>query len=206
MTEQDCNENKTFYICKTSAVIGGIIGACFILAVLAVLIVCKIRSKGIFEESNTYQKGETNQLHFSKTINQELTNTRNRKNTPSTSRQINDICETGTLGYSVVNNLNEPENMNDIYTDAADGEYDILHDKQNKRMCPTETVYQSHGAYRNEDGLIYDSADFGKGNCNDGNGLYDTSCSVVEGDYSCMSYKNHDINITTDTCIYDKSA
>ncbi|CAC5422682.1 unnamed protein product [Mytilus coruscus] len=194
--------NKSLF---TGAVIGGIIGACSILAVLAVLIVCKIRSKGIFKESYTYQKGETNKLHFSKTIDQNLTYTSNGKNTQSTSRKINDICETGTSGYSVVNNLNKPENINEIYTDAADEEYDILHDKQNRRMCPTENVYQSHGAHKNEDGLTYDSADFGKGNCNDGNGLYDTSCSVVEGDYSCMSYKNHDINITTDTCIYDKS-
>ncbi|CAC5422645.1 unnamed protein product [Mytilus coruscus] len=180
---------------STGAVIGGILGACSILVVSAVLIVCKLRSKGIFKESDTYENGETSQLHFSNTNNQDSTNTRNRK--------INDLFETSASRYSVVNNLTKPENMNETYTDAADGEYDVLHDKQNIRMCPTENVYHSHGAHRNEDCLTYDSADFGKGKCNDGNGLYDTSFSVVEGDYSYMSYKNRDHSMTTD--IYDKS-
>ncbi|XP_052086095.1 uncharacterized protein LOC127723489 [Mytilus californianus] len=227
MRVQDCSNKIKWYICEstslvstqtvlrngqrekgnnstlTGAVIGGILGTCSLLTVSALLIVCKIRSKGIFKKSNKYEKGETSKLHFSKTTNQGSSNTADRKSTSLTSRKKNDHCEMGTSKYSVVNNLDIPENMNETYTDVADGEYDILHDKQNRRICPQDNMYYSHGANRKEDGLTYDSAAFGKGNCNDGNALYDTSCSVVKGEYSYMSYKIHDINITTD--IYDKS-
>lgn len=154
------------------------------------------RSKGIFKESNTFEKGETSQLHFSNIINQDSTNTRNKK--------INELCKTGASEYSVVNLLTKPEHMNDTYTDAADGEYDILHGKQNRRICPTENVYHSHGVHQNEDGPTYDSAAIDKENHNDGNGLYDTSCSVVEGEYSYMSWKSHERSMTTD--IYAKSS
>ncbi|CAG2251813.1 unnamed protein product [Mytilus edulis] len=180
---------------STSAVIGGILGACSMFAVSAVLLVYKIRSKVILKESNTYEKGETSQLHLSNTINQNSTSTRNMK--------VNDLCETGASGYSDANDLNKPENMNETYYDATDGEYDVLHDKQNRTMCPLENVYHSHGAHRNEDGPTYDSAAIVKENQNDGNELYDTSFSVAEGEYSYMSYKNHDHSMATD--IYDKS-
>ncbi|XP_076083276.1 uncharacterized protein LOC143054233 isoform X1 [Mytilus galloprovincialis] len=179
----------------TGAVIGGIISACSILVVIAALIACKIRSNGILKESNTFEKGETSQLHFSNTINQDSTNTRKRK--------VNDLCETSASEYSVVNNLVFLEKMNATFTDATDGEYDVLHDKQNRTMCMTENMYHSHGVHQNEVGPTYDSAAIVKGNHNDINGLYDTSFSVVEGDYSYMSYKSHDHSMTTD--IYDKS-
>ncbi|XP_052059261.1 uncharacterized protein LOC127699911 [Mytilus californianus] len=188
---------------STGAVIGGILGACFILTVSTVLIVCKIRSKGIFNESDKHENRETSQLHFSKTSNRDLTNTTKGTSTALASTKTNDSCEMRTLVYSAVHNINKPENMNETYTDAANGEYEFLHDKHNRRICPPDNVYHIQGEYRNEDDLTYDSASFRKGNCNDGNELYDTSFSVVEGDYSFVSYKKHDPGMTTD--IYDKS-
>ncbi|VDI02772.1 Hypothetical predicted protein [Mytilus galloprovincialis] len=189
------NRDQDTITTSTVAVIGGVLGACFILTVSTVMIVCKIRSKGIFKESDKHEKRETSQLHSSKTINQDSTIKRNKK--------LNDLCESCASGYSVANYLDKPENINEIYTDAADGEYDILHNKQNRRICPKENVYHSHGAYRSEEGPTYDSASYVTGNSNDGNELYDTSFSVVEGNYSYMSYKNRDNEMLSD--IYDKS-
>lgn len=158
------------------------------------------RSKGIFQPSNTYEKGETSHSRFSKTAKRNSTNKRNRKSLPSAPRNIR---ETITSEYFVLNNLNKPENIKATYTDTADGEYDVLNDKQNRRKRPTENVYHSHDIHQNEDGHTYESANFRKGNSTDVNGLYDTSLSVVVGNYSYMSYKNRDNEMTTD--IYDKS-
>ncbi|XP_071143998.1 uncharacterized protein [Mytilus edulis] len=187
------NDENSFH--STGAVIGGIMGACSILAVSAVLIICKFRSKGNLKPSDAFQKGQTSNLMFSKKIKPDSTNKRNR--------EINELCETGTSRYSVVNNLTKPENMNDTYTDATDGEYDVLHDKQKRTICPTENMYHSHGVHQHEDGPTYDSAAIVKGIHSYGSELYDTSFSEVEGDYSYMSYKSHDQSTTSD--IYDKS-
>ncbi|CAC5420808.1 unnamed protein product [Mytilus coruscus] len=172
--QTDNGKNST----STGAVIGGILGACSILAISAVLIVCKLRSKGIFKESNNYDNGNTNHAHFSKTIGQDSNSISDITNAITTSNQTYGIGETSTVVYAVVNKLKKPENIQETYIDAADGEYDHLHDIQNRRIVPQENVYHSHEVSRNKDDLTYDSSNFANGKFNKGNNIYDQSFSM----------------------------
>ncbi|VDI13310.1 Hypothetical predicted protein [Mytilus galloprovincialis] len=153
--DQTDNGNNSTSI---GAVIGGILGACSLLAVAAVLIVCKLRSNGIFKEAGNNDKGNTNQTYG--------------------------VGETSTAVYAVVNKLKELETIQETYNDGADGEYDHLYELQNRIIVPQENVYNSHGASRNEDDPTYDSSNFGNAKFMKGNITYDQSFSVVEGDYT----------------------
>ncbi|CAC5412558.1 unnamed protein product [Mytilus coruscus] len=170
--------------CFHGAVIDGILGACFILAVSAVLIVCKIRSKRIFQKSDKCDNGGTIQLQCSKSNYQDSNNTSERTSAIPTTNQTYGLDETSTAVYAVVNKLKKPENIKETYIDAAYGEYDHLNDIQNRMIGLQENVYNSHGAYQHEDYQTYDSSNFGNAKCNKGSDIYDKSFSVVVGDYS----------------------
>ncbi|CAC5422649.1 unnamed protein product [Mytilus coruscus] len=174
------------------AVIGGLLGACSVITLLGVLIVCKLRSIGIFKESSKHHKQETSQIQFSKTTYQDSNNTTDKRSTTTTSNETYGLAENSTAVYAVVNKIKKPENRNETYTDAGNGEYDHLHDIQNRKICSQENLYHSHGAPRNKDDQTYDNSDFGKRKCNHGNSLYDQSFSVVEEEYSYSTNKIHD--------------
>ncbi|CAC5423546.1 unnamed protein product [Mytilus coruscus] len=184
------------------AVIGGLLGACSVIVLLAVLIVCKVRSIGVFKESSKHDKQETSQMEFSKSPYQDSNiTTDKRSTTTTTSNETYGLSENSTPVYAVVNKIKTPRNINETYTDAGYGEYDHLHNIQNRRISLQENLYHSHGAPRNEEDQTYDSSDFGKGKFNDGNGVYDQSFSVVEGEYSYSTNKNHENSNTMG--IYD---
>ncbi|CAG2239196.1 unnamed protein product [Mytilus edulis] len=86
------------------AVIGGVLGACSMIAVLVVLIVCKVRSKGIFAESNTQDYEDTSHVNFSTTTYDDLDSTKHTNTTStSTSNRTFDIDESSTPVYEEVN-------------------------------------------------------------------------------------------------------
>ncbi|CAC5371295.1 unnamed protein product [Mytilus coruscus] len=84
------------------AVIGGTLGVCFLIAVLSVLIVCKLRIKNISTESNKHDYEDTSQVNFSKKVYEELNNTRN-KSTTTTSTQTCDLDESNSTVYDEIN-------------------------------------------------------------------------------------------------------
>ncbi|CAC5397641.1 unnamed protein product [Mytilus coruscus] len=85
----------------TGAVIGGILGAFAMVAVLAVLIVRKLRSKGIFTESNTHDYDDTSRVKFSKTTYEDLEKT-NHKSLTATTNQTCDVDESSAPIYEEV--------------------------------------------------------------------------------------------------------
>ncbi|XP_063405668.1 uncharacterized protein LOC134689632 [Mytilus trossulus] len=184
------------------AVIGGLLGACSVIALLVVLIVCKFRSIGVFKESSTNDQEEPSQMEFSKATYQDSNIAKDNKSTKPTSNETYGLVENSTAVYAVVNKIKTPQNNNETFTDAGYGEYDHLHDIQNRRIIHQENMYHSHNAPQNEEDQTYDSSNFSKGKCNDGNSLYDQSCSLVEGEYSYSTNKNLDNSNTMG--IYDK--
>lgn len=126
-------------------------------------------------------------MHLSKTISQESNITSKITIAITTSNQTYGVGETSTAVYAVVNKLKEMETIQETYNDGADGEYDHLHELQNRIIVPQENVYNSHGASRNEDDPTYDSSDFGNAKFMKANITYDKSFSVIEGDYTWMS-------------------
>ncbi|CAG2200830.1 unnamed protein product [Mytilus edulis] len=84
------------------AVIGGVLGTCSLITVLAGLIVCKVRSKGMFTESNTHNYEDTSRVNFSNTTYEDLHNTK-QKVAKATSNQNYDIVEDSAPVYDEVN-------------------------------------------------------------------------------------------------------
>ncbi|CAG2185253.1 unnamed protein product [Mytilus edulis] len=119
------------------------------------------RSKGIFKETTKSVKEDKNQTHFSNTIYQDSNNTSDRTSAVPLSNQMYGLSGANTPVYAVVNKLKKLENTDATYTDTGYGEYDHLHDIQNRKICPNENGYHSHGAPRNEEDQTYDSSDFG---------------------------------------------
>ncbi|VDH93665.1 Hypothetical predicted protein [Mytilus galloprovincialis] len=86
------------------AVIGGVLGAFSMIAVLVMLIVCKVRSKGIFAESNTQDYEDTSHVNFSTTTYDDLDSTKHTNTTStSTLNRTFKIDESSTPVYEEVN-------------------------------------------------------------------------------------------------------
>ncbi|VDI68639.1 Hypothetical predicted protein [Mytilus galloprovincialis] len=89
-------------ITSTGTVIGGILGACFIIIVLAVLIVRKVRLKRMLTESNNRDYEEVSRVSFSKTTYEDLINT-NHNILTAIPTQTCDIDDTSAPVYEEVN-------------------------------------------------------------------------------------------------------
>lgn len=162
------------------------------------------RSIGVFKKTSKHLKQETSRIDFSQATYQDSNNTTNKINATTTSNETYGLASNSTAVYAVVNKIKTPKTSNEIYTDAAYGEYDHLHNIQNRKMCQQENVYHSHRLPQNEEDQTYDSSDFGVAKCNGGQGLYDQSFAVVEEEYSYSTNKNQDN--TNDMSLYDKSS
>ncbi|CAG2195935.1 unnamed protein product [Mytilus edulis] len=189
------------------AVIGGLLGACSVITLLAVLIACKFSnlgymSIGVFKESSTIDKQEPSQMEFSKATYQDSNVTTDNRSTKPTSNETYGLVENSTAVYAVVYKTKTTQNINETYTDAGYGEYDHLHGIQNRRIIQQENMYHSHRSTQNEEDQTYDSSNFSKGKCNDVNSLYDQSCSLVEGEYSYST--NRILDNSNTIGIYDK--
>ncbi|VDI66546.1 Hypothetical predicted protein [Mytilus galloprovincialis] len=113
MHRHDCSLKLEWLMCKealhilfksTGAVIGGVLGACSMIAVLVVLVVCKVRSKGIFAESNTQDYEDTSHVNFSTKTYDDLDSTKHTHTTStSTSNRTFEIDESSTPVYEIVN-------------------------------------------------------------------------------------------------------
>ncbi|CAG2195936.1 unnamed protein product [Mytilus edulis] len=146
------------------AVIGGLLGACSVITLLAVLIACKFRSIGVFKESSTIDKQEPSQMEFSKATYQDSNVTTDNRSTKPTSNETYGLVENSTAVYAVVYKTKTTQNINETYTDAGYGEYDHLHGIQNRRIIQQENMYHSHRSTQNEEDQTYDSSNFSKGN------------------------------------------
>lgn len=166
------------------------------------MFILDFRSIGVFKEISTHDQQEPSQMEFSKATYQDSNITADNRSTKPTSNETYGLVENSTAVYAVVNKIKTPKEINETYADAGYGEYDHLHDIQNRRIIHQENMYHSHGAPQNEEDQTYDSSNFAKGQCNDGNSLYDQSCSFVEGEYSYSTNKNPDNSNTIG--IYDK--
>lgn len=176
----------------------------YILYVSFVLtVILDFRSIGLFKQSSKHDKEESSQMQFSKAVYQDSNDNAEKKSTATTSNETYGLTENSTAVYAVVNKRKEPGNINDTYTDAAYGQYDHLHDIQNRKISPQENLYHSHGTSRNEEDLTYDRSDFGKGKTHGGNGLYDQSITLVEEEYSYSTHTN--LEYTNNMGIYDKA-
>ncbi|CAC5394564.1 unnamed protein product [Mytilus coruscus] len=91
------------------AVIGGTLGACSLIIVLVVLIVCKVGSKGIFTDSNTHNYEDTSRVNFSTSTYEDLGNTKHT-NLSATTNQTCVIDEASTPVYEEVNKIEKPGN------------------------------------------------------------------------------------------------
>lgn len=160
------------------------------------------RSIGVFKKTSTHLKQETSRIDFSQATYQDSNKTTNKINATSTLNET--YGRNSTAVYAVVNKIKTPKTSNEIYTDAAYGQYDHLNDIQNRKMCQQEKVYHSHRLPQNGEDQTYDSSDFGVGKSNGGQDLYDQSFTVVEEKYSYSTNKVHDN--TNDMSIYDKSS
>ncbi|CAC5422654.1 unnamed protein product [Mytilus coruscus] len=92
---------------KYGVMIGGVLGTCSMITVLAVLIVCKVRAKEIFTESNTYHYEDTSRVNISTTIYEDLENTKHKSAT-ATSNQTCVINESIAPVYDEVNKIEKP--------------------------------------------------------------------------------------------------
>ncbi|CAC5394566.1 unnamed protein product [Mytilus coruscus] len=87
---------------STGLVIGGVLGAFSMITVLVVLIVCKVRSKGMFTVSNTRDYEDTHRENFQQTTYQDLDNT-NQMSLTATSNQTSGIDESSVPVYEEIN-------------------------------------------------------------------------------------------------------
>lgn len=167
------------------------------------MLILDYRSIGFFKKSTKHHNQESSQMVFSKATYQDSNNTRDKRSTTLiTSNETYGLAVNSSAVYAVVNKIKTSGITDETYTDAGYGEYDHLHDIQNRRIIHQENLYHSHGAPRNEKDLTYDSSDFGKGKTYDGNGVYDHSFLLVEGEHAYSTNGNHDNSITI--AIYDK--
>ncbi|VDI68642.1 Hypothetical predicted protein [Mytilus galloprovincialis] len=86
------------------ALIGGVLGAVSLIILTAVLIVCKVRSKGIFTKSNTRDYEDTSHVNCSATTYKEIDNIKHKSETAITN-QACDIDESLVPVYEEVNEI-----------------------------------------------------------------------------------------------------
>ncbi|CAC5422686.1 unnamed protein product [Mytilus coruscus] len=99
ITRRDCYDQR----------FGGVLGASSMVALLAVLIVCKVRSKGIFTESNTHDYEDTIRVNISTTTYEDIDNTKHKSET-ATSNRTCDIDKSVAPVYEEVYEIDIPGN------------------------------------------------------------------------------------------------
>lgn len=82
--------------------------------------------------------------------------------------------------------------VDNIYTDSPNGEYDVLNDSQRRKIRVQENVYDSNATMLNQDDHLYDQSVFrklahiGDGDVND----YSLARTGKSGDYDyALNYK-----------------
>ncbi|CAC5422663.1 unnamed protein product [Mytilus coruscus] len=134
------------------AIDGEGLSAVVVNALILVLVICKIRSCGIFKAPKIQQ----NNVFFSKAINDDSNITADinsvitSKHTYGTARPIQSNCNTYATG-----NKNKAPDLSlsisdDIYTDSSYGNYDQLNEVQKRNIRPTGNLYDSNRGIRNE--------------------------------------------------------
>ncbi|XP_052086091.1 uncharacterized protein LOC127723485 [Mytilus californianus] len=188
----DKKEKRANWVNQNGALIGGIVSGVAVLTVVTTLAVCKFRSIGPFKSgddntnqsvifSNNSEKGKT-----TKTV-------LNQSHSSDKFQMVNKNERAGTGNADVDN----------IYTDSSNGEYDLLNDLQRRKIRLQENVYDSNAIMQNQDDQTYDRSVFRKlcheGDVND----YSLATRRNSGDYDfALNYKAEKGN---ENDIYDKT-
>ncbi|VDH90158.1 Hypothetical predicted protein [Mytilus galloprovincialis] len=182
-------------------VIGGITGAIILLAVLFVMIFCKIRSCGFFKSGNTDKQFSTEFYDHSQNSGVKTSAT------PISNESYGLAPVTSNNTYAVVNKIkkNGLQTTEDIYTETSYGEYDRLNGVSKRRTDSKTNVYDSHAGIRNENDPTYDSSNHGGRKLQLDNDVYDHTDTVSTdvSDYGYSSTLKSEIGNEND--IYDKT-
>ncbi|CAC5422114.1 unnamed protein product [Mytilus coruscus] len=164
-------ENISF-IQHTGALIGGILSGVAVLTVVITFAVCKFRSIGPFKSGDAI----TNQsVIFSNNLEESKTN-KTLLNQSHSSGKFQMVNKNERAGKGVAE-------VDNIYTDSSNGEYDLLNDLQRRTIRLQENEYDSNAIMQNQDDQTYDRSVFRKfcheGEVND----YSLATGRNSGDY-----------------------
>ncbi|CAC5397640.1 unnamed protein product [Mytilus coruscus] len=156
----------------SGALIGGILSGVAVLTVVITLAVCKFRSIGPFKSGDAI----TNQsVIFSNNLEESKTN-KTLLNQSHSSGKFQMVNKNERAGKGVAE-------VDNIYTDSSNGEYDLLNDLQRRTIRLQENVYDSNAIMQNQDDQTYDRSVFRKfcheGEVND----YSLATGRNSGDY-----------------------
>ncbi|CAG2212344.1 unnamed protein product [Mytilus edulis] len=149
--QPDNKEKRTNWISQNGTFIGGIISGVSVLTVVITLTVCKFRSGGPFKSRDTNKNQSDifpNKLEEGKTTKTLLNQAHS-----SDKFQMENISERAGTGDADVDN---------IFTDSPNGEYDVLNDSQRRKIRVQENVYDSNATMINQDDHMYDQSVFRK--------------------------------------------
>ncbi|XP_052059256.1 uncharacterized protein LOC127699905 [Mytilus californianus] len=185
-------------------VIGGITGAITLLAVLFVMIYCKIRSCGFFKSANT----DKQEVQFSKEFYEHSQNPEVRTiETPISNKSYGLAPINSSNTYAVVNKIkkNGLQTTEDTYTETSYGEYDRLNVLSKNRTDSKTNLYDSHAGIRNESDPTYDSSNHGGRKLQLDNDVYDhtDTLSTDGSDYGYSSTLKSETRNEND--VYDKA-
>ncbi|XP_076083819.1 uncharacterized protein LOC143054680 isoform X2 [Mytilus galloprovincialis] len=186
-TRRACN-NQLQFVCRIGPVIGGITGAITLLAVLFVMIFCKLRSCGFFKSGNT----DKQEVQFSTEFYDHSQNSEVKTSETPISNELYGFAPiTSNNTYAVVNKTkgNGLQTTEDTYSETSYGEYDRLNGVSKRRTDSKTNLYDSHAGIRNENDPTYDSSNHGGRQLQLDNDVYDhtDTLSTDGSDYGYSS-------------------
>ncbi|XP_071141565.1 uncharacterized protein [Mytilus edulis] len=154
---QNCSIKLEWFVCKNGVIVGGSVGAVFVLLIGVIVTLCKMRRVGVFK-NDTSEK--TTNVIFTKTANDEDTSIEVK-----TQQHVNQ-------GYGLVDQAKEKTNKTndsyaqvqkvkrteDTYAESTNGEYDHLHNIDGRKLNSVENAYDSNAGVRNRSDPTYDTA------------------------------------------------
>ncbi|CAC5421201.1 unnamed protein product [Mytilus coruscus] len=188
----DKREKRANWVNQNGALIGGILSGVAVLTVVISLAVCKFRSIGPFKSGDAIKNQS---VIFSNNLEEGKTN-KTLLNQPHSSDKFQMVNKNERAGTGVAD-------VDNIYTDSSNGEYDLLNDLQRWTIRLQENVYDSNAIMHNQDDQTYDRSVFRtlchEGDVND----YSLASRRNSGDYDyALNYKAESGN---ENDIYDKT-
>ncbi|CAC5412678.1 unnamed protein product [Mytilus coruscus] len=188
----DKQEKRANWVNQNGALIGGIVSGVSVLTVVMTLAVCKFRSIGPFKLGDDNK----NQSVIFSNNSEEGKTTKTLLNQSHSSDKFQMVNKNERAGTGVAD-------VDNIYTDSSNGEYDLLNDLQRRKIRLQENVYDSNAIMQNQDDQTYDRSVFkklcDKGDVNE----YSLATRRNSGDYDfALNYKAGKGN---ENDIYDKT-
>lgn len=185
-------------------VIGGIVAAVIFVALLLVVISCKLRSCGFFKTTSK----DKQQVSFSTAVSEHSQNAEVRTSVTPTANESYGLAPiTSNNTYAVVNKIKKDglQIIEDNYTETSFGEYDRLNSVSKRQTDSNTNVYDSHAGIRNESDPTYDSSNHGGRKLRLDNDVYDhtDTLSTDGSDYGYSSKFKSEVRNEND--VYDKA-